>query len=141
MSGNPPAPGIAENDIVNRFIVPLGLFVALIVVSIWLIGLGGDERPRRTVELGELADPGEVYDPVRAGETLPRGYRQLLRRDAILPVYDPEFVDASATQWPGDTLVLGVAIDDDARAYPISHLNRREMVIDRVAGIPILVTW
>ena len=38
-----------------------------------------------------IPDPLEVYDPVRAGETLPEGYRSALPRDAILPVYEPAF--------------------------------------------------
>lgn len=85
--------------------------------------------------------PGDVYDPVREGESLPSGFRQLLPRDAIAPVYTPEFVAAASAGWSDETLVVGVAFDDDARAYPVSFLNRREMVIERVAGIPILVTW
>ena len=40
-----------------------------------------------------------------------------------------------------DELVLGVSIEDEAKAYPITVLNRREMVNDEMAGIPTLVTW
>ncbi len=76
-----------------------------------------------------------------AGEQLPGGFRQLLRRDAILPVYDPTFVPSAEQDWDDDTLVIGVELDGEAKAYPVSFLNRREMVIDRIAGIPVLVTW
>lgn len=48
-------------------------------------------RPEATAGLGVLADPGQTYDPVRAGEALPSGFRQVLPRDAILPIYDPAF--------------------------------------------------
>ena len=82
-----------------------------------------------------------MYDPVTAGEPLPDGFRQLIPRDGIRPVYDPAFVSAAASEWPPDTLVIGVAIAGDARAYPVGFLNRREMVVDRIAGIPVLVTW
>ena len=85
--------------------------------------------------------PGDVYNPVTAGERLPDGFRQVLPRDAIAPVYDPEFVAGSGIGWPGDTLVIGVAADTEAKAYPVSFLNGREMVVDSIAGIPILVTW
>lgn len=96
------------------------------------------ERPITTLTAGEV---GGLYDPVRAGEPLPEGFRQLLPRDGISPVYQPEFVEAAQSTWGPDTLVVGVAIDADARAYPVDFLNHREMVIDSVAGIPVLVTW
>jgi hypothetical protein len=40
-----------------------------------------------------------------------------------------------------DELVLGVAWDGEAKAYPITVLRFREMVNDELAGIPTLVTW
>jgi hypothetical protein len=88
-----------------------------------------------------VPDPKQIYDPSRSGDPLPRGFRQLLARDAIRPIYDPEFVTAEATPWRDDTLVIGVEQDGEAKAYPVSFLNGREMVIDRIAGIPVLVTW
>ena len=91
--------------------------------------------------MGTLADPLSVYDPVRAGERTPARYRQLLARDAILPVYDPTFVPGQQVAWGDRTLVIGLELDGEARAYPVSFLNRREMVIDSLAGIPVLVTW
>lgn len=88
-----------------------------------------------------LADPAAVYDPVAAGEPLPDGYRRLLDRDQIEPVYTPSFTTADAVDWPGDSLVLGVAGGESAKAYPITHLNAREMVLDTIDGTPILVSW
>ena len=89
----------------------------------------------------DLADPDITYDPVRAGDPLPEGYRQLLDRDQIAPVYEPVFTAPDAVDWPGDSLVIGVAGVATAKAYPVTHLNQREMVIDSLEGIPILVTW
>jgi hypothetical protein len=123
----------------------LGGFVAVAFGALagftFLLGLSSPNRPEATAELGALADPDEVYDPVAAGEDLPEGYRNTLRRDDILPVYDPEFVPAREIDWSDDSLVIGVQIDSEAKAYPVDHLNRREMVVDRLAGVPILVTW
>ncbi len=87
------------------------------------------------------SDPGEVYDPVRAGEPTPPGYRQLLNRDQILPVYDPVFTSASLVDWPAGMLVIGIAGEETAKAYPVTHLNQREMVIDSLEGTPLLVSW
>lgn len=65
----------------------------------------------------------------------------LLPWDAIRPVYEPEFAMAEEAPLDDDELVLGVSIEDEAKAYPITVLNRREMVNDEMAGIPTLVTW
>ena len=96
---------------------------------------GSDER------LGEPAIPAEVYDPVKAGEPLPSGFRQVVDRDQILPIYQPTFTSAGEVDWPADMLVIGVAGSKEAKAYPVAQLNRREMVVDSLEGIPILVTW
>ncbi len=92
--------------------------------------------PKTTIE-----PPGQAYDPVAAGEPVPEGYRDTLGRDSIEPIYNPGFRSAPDTEWPADSLVIGVEIEGDARAYPVSFLTRREMVVDRIAGIPVLVTW
>ncbi len=133
----PPHGGVLVEHVVGSLAV-----LALVLVALhYLVRADAGPRPEATRVLGELADPGVVYDPVRAGEPLPRGFRQLLRRDAILPIYDPAHVAASAVAWDADTLVIGVELERAARAYPVSFLNRREMVVDSIAGIPVLVTW
>lgn len=90
-----------------------------------------------------MADPHPdgIYDPVRAGEPLPGGYRPVTSRDRIRPIYEPEYRSAADTDWSQDTLVLGVALEGEARAYPIRVLNHREMVLDRLGGTPILASW
>jgi len=114
---------------------------AVIAVSL-LIGSIFPGQSRRDGASGiQLANPDNVYNPERAGEPLPPGYRSLLYRDAIAPIYDPEFVSASEANWDPADLVIGVSIDGEAKAYLVSHLSRREMVIDQLAGIPILVSW
>jgi len=90
---------------------------------------------------GPISVPDDVYDPVRAGEEVPQGFRQLLSRDAIRPVYNPTFTSASQSEWEDDTLIIGLELDGEAKAYPVSFLNRREMVNDWIAGSPVLVTW
>ena len=64
-----------------------------------------------------------------------------MRRDAIQPIYAPEFIAAAEAELADEQLVLGVALDGEAKAYPISVLNSREMVNDELAEIPILATW
>lgn len=97
----------------------------------------------------EVAEPPDVDPPVvrdipnpaGAGQPVPDGFRQLLARDSIRPIYHPVHVAADEVDWDDDTLVLGVAIDGEARAYPIRSLNRREIVNDRIADTPLLASW
>jgi hypothetical protein len=85
--------------------------------------------------------PTSLYNPVHAGEELPSGFRDLLPRDAIRPIYDPQFVPADEAGWHEQALVIGLEINGDTRAYPVSALNRREIVNDHVGKTPVLVTW
>ena len=68
-------------------------------------------------------------------------YSQLLPFDGIRPIYDPQFASAADAPLQDDELVMGFALGDEAKAYPIAVLRSREMVNDELAGIPILVTW
>lgn len=134
------AAGESRRNAFSRFLAP-ALVIGVLMGFFALVATDRPARPDATPALGALADPNEVYNPVTAGEPLPEGFRQVLPRDAIVPIYAPEFVAADAIAWPDDTLVIGVALGGGAKAYPVSLLNRREMVVDSLAGIPILVTW
>lgn len=109
----------------------------IITLAALVYVFGGTANP---VGIGN-SDAGSLYDPVRAGEELPQGFRQLFGRDAIRPIYEPTFVAAQDAGWTDSTLVVALEIDGDARAYPVSHLNRREIVNDHVGNTPVLVTW
>ncbi len=111
----------------------------LAVTTVWAFG-----EPVQRMVVGPpnvRVDPAGVYNPVLAGERLPDGFRQVLPRDAITPVYEPVFLDGRGIAWPGDAQVIGIEHGGEAKAYPVSFLNSREMVVDEIDGIPILVTW
>ena len=111
----------------------------IVVASVWALVV---ENASTSAPIEAFrADPEDVYSPVAAGESLPQGFFQVLPRDFIEPIYDPEFVEGSAVTWPDDTDVIGVVSGAEAKAYPISLLNSREMVVDRIEDVPILVTW
>lgn len=67
--------------------------------------------------------------------------RDRIPRDAISPIYSPEFVESAESVLEPEELVMGLAINGDARAYPVGMLRVREMVNDEVGGTPVLVTW
>ncbi len=121
----------------NRITVWLGA-VLLLGLTAWAFS---PSTPSENAEPGVRVGPRAAYDPVAAGEPLPDGFRQLLPRDGIQPIYDPQFVTAAETGWSGATQVIGVAAEGEAKAYPVSFLSRHEMVDDFIAGEPILVTW
>ncbi len=66
---------------------------------------------------------------------------QLIPLDGIRPVYQPQFVDAADAPLHDDELVIGVSVEGEAKAYPITVLRFREMVNDELGKLPILVTW
>lgn len=49
--------------------------------------------------------------------------------------------DERPVGWQGEVLVLGVAINGEARAYPVPLLSHHEVVNDVLGGEPIAVTW
>ncbi len=113
--------------------------VLLIGTTVWAFS-GPTTSPRGHANAaGIRVDPSAAYYPVLAGERLPEGFRQLLPRDAIQPIYEPEFAAASQIAWPAATDVIGVSLGGEAKAYPVSFLGGRELVIDHIGGIPILV--
>jgi|SRR5579884_463087 hypothetical protein len=64
-------------------------------------------------------------------------------RDGIPALNFPAFVPAEAADRllrPSD-FVLGIAMDGQAKAYPVRILNWHELVNDDIAGHPVLVSW
>jgi hypothetical protein len=110
-------------------------FWALVVLALALVSCGpAITSPPPVTEETEPATP----EPTEMAEYK---LNQLLMRDGIAPIYEPEFVPAGESGYRDDELVMGVAIDGEAKAYPVGLLNGREMVNDELAGTPILVTW
>lgn len=66
---------------------------------------------------------------------------EMLGFDGIPPIYTPRFVSAQEAPLIDDELVMGVVIDGDARAYPVTVMRFREIVNDEIGGWPVLVTW
>lgn len=68
-------------------------------------------------------------------------YQFSLGFDSIMPVYEPEFAPAEKAPLVDEELVIGVAWQGEAKAYPISVLRFREIVNDELGKTPVLVTW
>ncbi len=67
--------------------------------------------------------------------------REKLPQDAISPIYTPKYVDPDESLIMDEELVMGIAINGEARAMPVGLMRFREMVNDVIGGVPILATW
>ena len=68
-------------------------------------------------------------------------YRSVAK-DAIRSIESPRFAPATKAKFMRpDEAVIGVVLNGEARAYSIWHLDRHEIVNDRIGGAPISVTW
>lgn len=85
-------------------------------------------EPQETVDVSKY----EEYDIIT-----------LLPKDAIPAIDDPTFLTAAEAdeEYEPEELVLGVFINDEARAYSVPHLSTHEIVNDTVGGRKISVTW
>jgi hypothetical protein len=69
------------------------------------------------------------------------GFERILERGAIASIDDPHFVTAAEAEIADDSWVMGVVIEDQARAYSLNLLNSHEVVNDVVADQPIAAVW
>ena len=64
------------------------------------------------------------------------------RKDGIPSISEPKFIPAKDASFLDDKdKVMGVIIDDVAKAYPIKILNWHEAVNDEQGNTKFLVTW
>ena len=100
---------------------------------------------------GAPDDPAATWFDITDSPLDHDGYQYGVGKDSIRSIDDPVFVEPddprlSATFLHGDGAVddlrvLGYAVGDEARAYPIELLNEHELVNDRVGGTPVTVGW
>ena len=77
-----------------------------------------------------------------AHDLRPEDIVTIFPKDAIPAILSPSFEEGSEVSWlKGKEAVIGIEINGDSRAYPVSILRRVEIINDRVGGIPIAVSW
>jgi magnesium-transporting ATPase (P-type) len=57
------------------------------------------------------------------------------------PVEGPAFVTEAASKLDTDEMVLAIAFNGDARAYPVSQMAYHHIVNDVVGSVPVAVTY
>ncbi len=101
------------------------------VVLLGVLALGADTADELNgFRLEDLAVPREM---IHGGGPA---------RDGIRSVDEPAFIGAGEATWVSSTTpVLGVAVGDDARAYPVHLIEKHQIVNDVVGAEPIAVTY
>lgn len=101
----------------------------------WKINLMRELDPRFARFLGPAREGAITVDPTEIvwGGALP---------DGIPDLANPAMISAGEADYlAADERVFGVAINGDARAYPLRIVNAHEMVNDSVGGEPIALSW
>jgi len=108
------------------------------------VGKGPVKHERVIHTRGPAAHEEELKGDLPRLETL-QGSRvsAVLPPDAIPAVDTPRFVSASDASafMKDDEPVLGVVQDGAAKAYSLWHLDRHEIVNDRLGSQDVAVTW
>ncbi len=67
--------------------------------------------------------------------------QNVLPRDAIPAIKNPEYVSADGAGLDDDELVIGITINGESRAYSVYLMNHHEVVNDRIGDTAFAVTW
>ena len=129
----------------------------LILTTACTVGLGRATEVDLTSTAAETKAPSLAFPDGEPAEPLDDLHKEAINRrvlmeediffptlmpyDAIRPIYEPEFTLSSSAPLEDDELVIGISLNGEAKAYPITVLRSREMVNDELGGLPILVTW
>ena len=93
-----------------------------------------------------LTAPPETPAPTAAATTTDASDDDIsasYQRDSrFVPLDNPDFIAADeAVFLDADDLVLGLTIEGESRAYPISMMTYHHIVNDTIGGRPILITF
>ena len=81
----------------------------------------------------------DLDDPLVAEDQIQRGGPP---RDGIPSIDEPKFIAAADADFlKGDDRVLGLVINNEARAYPLAILNWHEIVNDSFTGLAVMVSF
>lgn len=119
-----------------------------LALGLMLLAACSPTDPAEETKGKETAVPPSAANEQRDEASLAARYADyeiitLLPRDAIPAIDNPEFLTAAAADrfYDPDELIIGVAINGEARAYSVPLLSSHEIVNDTVGGRKIAVTW
>lgn len=111
----------------------IGVAAAIGITSLLLIACGS---PGSSTE----ASPTTGQSPSDVPEA--EGSRPNFPRSRFVPLDNPDVVPAGAVSFlQPDDRVLGVTVNGESRAYPVSMMTFHHVANDVVGGEPVLVTF
>ncbi len=120
-------------EIIGKPLVFIPVLVAIVVLAVIYVPPLGQP----TLRLG--AETVTIVDLSASGATSPDGTRDLniitiLGRDGIPAILDPVFGNSATAgdQMEPNERVIGVSINGESHAYPLSLMSRHEIVNDTV---------
>ena len=128
-----------------RIAAALGVAMLVVVPAVFLFEKGGllDTRPNAVqAQSGSGRRAASPFDLSKATVPVEEIHSGGPPKDGIPALSKPRLIAAKAATYlaAGDR-VIGVAIEGEARAYPIRILNYHEIVNDVLSGKPIAVTY
>jgi hypothetical protein len=115
----------------------LWAIVTAVVLAAGAVAIAGQHGVSRNPTGKVPESVGAAFDPIRSDEI-----QSILPQDAIPALIKPAYLSASkASDIYDQEEVIGVVINGDARAYPLSTLSAHEIVDDDIGGQPVAVTW
>ena len=105
-----------------------------------------EEDGKRLLWAGEDDDGNIDWFDMTDATVDPVKFQHGIGKDTIASIDDPIFVAAddpllAARGVTPETPILGVALNGEARAYPVSVMSRHEVVNDRFGGEAFAVLW
>ena len=80
----------------------------------------------------EEEDLEKVYDKMKD---------RRMPRDGFPVLHNPKLIPASESKLADDEPIIGIAIGDEAKAYPVAKMGFHELANDTCGGRPIAVSW
>ena len=115
----------------------LWAILAAVALVVGIVAIAGQHSVVRHPTGVVLESGGAAFDPIRSDEIV-----SILPQDAIPALIKPRYLSVSQVSDINDREeVIGVVINGDARAYPLSTMSAHEIVDDDIGGQPIAVTW
>ncbi len=115
----------------------LWAIVAAVALVAGVVAIAGRHSIVRNPTGSVVESGGAAFDAIRADEI-----QSILPQDAIPALIKPAYLTTSqASDIHDQEEVIGVVINGDARAYPLSTLSAHEIVDDDIGGQPVAVTW
>lgn len=130
----------------TKSVVLLGLIAMVVSVGL-LVAYTGDSKDE-----GDVVDVNSSLSNSTEVEKTSDGTKYTVHPDKLVQgcpgmdcipsIDDPGYVPADEADWlDEDARVIGLEIDGETRAYPLSILSRHEIVNDQIEGEPVAVTY